>query len=404
MKNIYVVIGSNFGDEGKGLMTDYFCRKGEKVLNIRFNGGAQAGHTVVTPDGKRHVFSHIGAGTFAGADTYLSKFFIVNPMLFMKEYSFLSNKFNISPQIIVSRNAVVTLPCDMLINQLVESTRNKERHGSCGVGINETLVRSSYNEFKIQFADIHFEKNPEYPRNISYTRSYMVNRIRNINKVYVSKRLEELGIKDIPNDFYEMLNNENLIYNYIDDFMSMYRICKTDCYFDEYDTAVFEGAQGLLLDCNRDDYFPHLTPSDTGMKNVRELLKDFPQCETEICYVTRSYFTRHGAGRFKSENAEVQKQYNLKDKTNCFNEYQRNFRYGYFDLDEFIYTIKNDFKYINTDEKISLAVTHLDETDDKIICLDGNICSEELLKLIEISGALYKSYGETSKNIGKNNY
>ena len=87
MKHAFAVIGANFGDEGKGLMTDYFCSQNKKSLNIRFNGGAQAGHTVVTPDGKRHVFSHIGSGTFSGADTYLSEFFTLNPIMFMKEHS-----------------------------------------------------------------------------------------------------------------------------------------------------------------------------------------------------------------------------------------------------------------------------------------------------------------------------
>ena len=67
MKDVKVVIGANFGSEGKGLMTDYFCDKApynRQVLNVRFNGGSQAGHTVVTPEGDKHVFSHFGAGTF----------------------------------------------------------------------------------------------------------------------------------------------------------------------------------------------------------------------------------------------------------------------------------------------------------------------------------------------------
>lgn len=66
-KEIKIVIGANFGDEGKGLITDYFCHQllvaGHDVLNIRHNGGAQAAHNVVTPDGKQHVFSHFGAGS-----------------------------------------------------------------------------------------------------------------------------------------------------------------------------------------------------------------------------------------------------------------------------------------------------------------------------------------------------
>ena len=74
MKRAYAVIGANFGDEGKGLMTDLFCRLGGSVINIRSNGGAQAGHTVCTRDGKRHVFSHIGSGSFAGADSICGSF------------------------------------------------------------------------------------------------------------------------------------------------------------------------------------------------------------------------------------------------------------------------------------------------------------------------------------------
>lgn len=78
-----VVIGSAFGDEGKGLITDVLAAKNAgETLVVRFNGGAQAGHTVTTPEGQRHVFSHIGSGTFTGSATFLSRFFVVNPILF----------------------------------------------------------------------------------------------------------------------------------------------------------------------------------------------------------------------------------------------------------------------------------------------------------------------------------
>ena len=61
---VKAIIGANYGDEGKGLATDYLT--GPDSLVVRFNGGAQAGHTVCTPSGQRHVFSHIGAGSFRG--------------------------------------------------------------------------------------------------------------------------------------------------------------------------------------------------------------------------------------------------------------------------------------------------------------------------------------------------
>ncbi len=67
-KTAQVVIGAQFGDEGKGKISDYYAAAfGTDGIVARFNGGAQAGHTVVTPDGLRHVFGHIGSGALAGA-------------------------------------------------------------------------------------------------------------------------------------------------------------------------------------------------------------------------------------------------------------------------------------------------------------------------------------------------
>ena len=96
MKRCSIVIGRLWGDEGKGHMTDILCNS-PKSLNVRFNGGAQASHTVVTPDNKRHAFRHFGAGTFAGAKTYLSEYFIVNTGAFSKELRELKESFNIIP-------------------------------------------------------------------------------------------------------------------------------------------------------------------------------------------------------------------------------------------------------------------------------------------------------------------
>ena len=132
MKNIKVVIGANFGDEGKGLMTDYFCSnfdKNEKVLNVRFNGTCQAGHTVVKGE-KRHIFSHFGAGSFnENVVTFLTSDFYVNPILFNSEYEKLV-KLGVKPIVIVDSNAPVITFYDMLYNRVIETSRGKDRHGS----------------------------------------------------------------------------------------------------------------------------------------------------------------------------------------------------------------------------------------------------------------------------------
>ena len=86
-----IVIGAGFGDEGKGHYVDILCNR-PNTLNVRFNGGAQASHTVVTPDGERYPFSNVGAGTFTGAATYLSAYYLVNPVYFVLELSSATTK------------------------------------------------------------------------------------------------------------------------------------------------------------------------------------------------------------------------------------------------------------------------------------------------------------------------
>ena len=77
---IKAVIGANYGDEGKGLVTNYFCKQitdnNQTCAVMCTNGGAQRGHTVCLPSGIRHVFHHFGSGTFSKADTIFSKDFI----------------------------------------------------------------------------------------------------------------------------------------------------------------------------------------------------------------------------------------------------------------------------------------------------------------------------------------
>lgn len=181
-----VVIGANFGDEGKGLMTDYFCRqaalKGENCLVILHNGGAQRGHTVVTPGRKRHVFRHFGSGTFTGADTYLSEDFILNPMVFRREWEELE-EIGINTKVYVNPKCIITTPFDMILNQIIEEYRKGDRHGSCGMGIHETIIRDVCN----------------YPVDVwkSLSDKEKIYDLKEIKK-NLNKRLYDYGISKVP--------------------------------------------------------------------------------------------------------------------------------------------------------------------------------------------------------------
>ena len=86
MKEVKVVIGANYGDEGKGLMTNYFAYKAieqnKKCLNVLFNGGAQRGHTVENGN-FRHVFHAFGAASYQNIDTFYNRHCMVNTLIFL---------------------------------------------------------------------------------------------------------------------------------------------------------------------------------------------------------------------------------------------------------------------------------------------------------------------------------
>lgn len=371
MKRATVVIGANFGDEGKGLMTDWFCGqyagKGP-VLNVRFNGGAQAGHTVVTPDGKRHIFSHAGAGSFhPEVVTYFAPRTVLNPMLMEREAGPLG--LFTSARLVIDRECVITTPYDMMLNQFAERHRGDGRHGSCGLGVFETVVRNRDPRFSLRVADVLAGSG-----NVS-------DLLRKIREEYMPERVRELGIGELTEEERGLAANEAIAERYAEELLRMCTVCGTTDtgILDKYESVVFEGAQGLLLDWDRRDYFPNITASYTGMKNVRELLQGRKPETTEICYVTRAYMTRHGAGRFDTECDPEQIAHGLHDPTNHTNEFQGRFRYGFLDPDGFREAVGRDLAYTDGDEMITVAVTHLDETDGKLILPGGGKADPEAL-------------------------
>lgn len=400
-KEIKVVMGANFGDEGKGLMTDYFCHElskdGRKVLNIRYNGGAQAGHNVVTPDGKQHVFSHFGSGSFNdGVDTYLSEEFILNPILFCRELNDLE-KLGVKPKVYIHKNCRVTTPYDMLVNQILERCRGENRHGSCEIGINETVER-------------HQSYNANAARYISTVSSICkllrapVNKfeviLRTMVTGYFLPRLHSFGIMPTKEDL-RFFESNLVLKNYVIQTKQMLSYCKVmdDDILKEYSGIVFEGAQGLLLDTDYFAFGPHLTSSKTGSCTPKKMLFEagLQNENIEFCYVTRSYFTRHGAGPFPTEcEKEGLFKKDIPEKHNKENELQGKFRYGYFDEKCFTCTFHSDAAHMmnvfpNADAVI--AVTHLDETNDMILSCTENVPVSRLNYL------RYEGRGETRDNV-----
>jgi adenylosuccinate synthase len=289
------VIGANFGDEGKGLVVDYLCARQGAGIVVRFNGGAQSGHTVVTPEGKRHVFSHFGAGTFAGVPTFLSQYFVVNPIMFFRELG----NLDFMPEVYAHPQCVVSTFADMIINQRKEDKRGVKRHGSCGIGVHETMVRSQVPELTITMQDLW-----------NHTTS-------------LESLLAEICDRYARFRTGSPIDEPDMTAAYLRACWKLAELVRP-LGIGQCKDPVFEGAQGLLLDQDNLDYYPHVTHSKTGLHNVRALCAQAGITELEPYYVSRTYLTRHGAGPLPGEDPALA----YADLTNLEHPYQGILRFA----------------------------------------------------------------------------
>ena len=347
MTDAYVVIGAGYGDEGKGRVVDYLTMKNTetRTLGVRFNGGAQASHTVVRGS-TRHAFSHFSSVTMRGRDTYLDKNFILNPYVFMLEWNELKRKGFAPPRVYVHPDCRVSTPFDMQKNQEEEANRGVNRYGSCGMGIHNTVVRCNKQYTRI--------------RNLTTKESWedyltQVKKFYNLEgKEYITRFLEEMEfmwkhIKLVPSEY---------IYPF-------------------YDTVIFEGAQGLQLDENSKN-FPHVTHSKTGLTYIQKDLNSYFD-SVEVNYVTRCYQTKHGAGPFEHEN-KLTKWAFIIDNTNVPNPWQGTLRLAPLDTSKLFRIIMEDIMNYPLDKATyQLHVTCLDQIfNDLPVIVDG--CITEINK------------------------
>lgn len=353
MRRADVVIGSAFGDEGKGLITDVLASRHAGTLVVRFNGGAQAGHTVVTPDGRRHVFSHFGSGALAGAATLLSRFFVVNPVLFHPERERLA-RLGVCPKVLIDPRAAVTTPFDMFVNTALERRRGSGRHGSCGVGFGETVGRSSETSFGLTVGDL----------------AAPGRKLRAIRDQWLPRRLSQLGLAMTEAER-DTLLAEGLLARFITDAAGMLDVCTLadeGIALRRAAHVVFEGAQGLLLDQDM-GYLPHVTRSHTGLRNVGALLTGTGITQLDVHYVLRPYLTRHGAGPLPGELAAPPYP-GIVDLTNLPNAWQGPLRFALLDLDRLSTTITRDRAHARLPAHVRLrkhvAVTCLDQVAGEV--------------------------------------
>lgn len=325
---VSVVCGLNFGDEGKGMVTSSLCLNSENSLVVRYGGGHQCGHTVFDGE-KQHIFSNFGSGTLYGHPTYISRYCTIDPYGIMNEYNILKQKNINSPVLMIDPMAMVTIPYDIFQNRDMEK---RLQHGSCGVGFGQTVERNDIRHYKI------FANDLLYPW-------ILKEKIEAYKKRWCDNYNESILY------FYEavewLLSNENI-------YISIPNL-------NDFDNVVFEGHQGTMLDMDF-GIFPHVTRSNTTVKNALELINELRLPGPEIYYVTRAYLTRHGNGAIPFEDISVRLK-NTHMETNHENMFQGKFRIAPFNIDLLEHAVKCNYNIGAKGISSNLVITCCDQID-----------------------------------------
>jgi adenylosuccinate synthase len=338
MKQAILLAGMGFGDEGKGSITDYMVREYDSDLVVRYNGGPQTAHNVVTPEAIHHTFSQFGSGTFAGADTYISQYMLFDPLSANVEAMVLSAQGVQAPwsKLHVSNDTVIVTPYHAVMNKIRERLRGDSAHGSCGRGIGEAREDQLTNRYVIYAGDL--KNRSVFEEKMEELRIY-----KKCSSAYMAIKHGDVSTDGIALDLIEHgfdYSKYPQIETVGPDFLNKWNAKKP---------VIFEGAQGVLLD-ETYGFAPHTTWTDTTFYNAEKLVRqtEYP-VKVKKYGITRTYSTRHGYGPFPTEDPT----WNLPEKYNKIGSWQGGWRVGPLDLVLLRYAI-------NKAEPDALIVTHID--------------------------------------------
>ncbi len=352
MNNARIIVDLGYGDSGKGSMVDYYARRDNVKYVIRYNGGPQAAHNVVTPDGLHHTFAQYGAGTLIGGDvkTIISHFMLLDPRALLVERDVLKSKgVNTDSRIIVDAQCRIVTPFHKELNRTIETCRGNNRHSSCGMGVGLAARMDCESSLYVeQLLDGNILEHLRRIRGNVMEMSVDIDEINPCECHEMCTRMDEFDLASIVSAYEEFLSEVEVV-----DTKHIGHIISNN-------DTIFEGAQGVMLD-EMYGFFPYVTKSNATAHNANCLidLAEKTVIRTTVG-VMRAYSTRHGNGPFVPE-ADL----GISSVNNITNEWQGNLRHGHFDA----VAIRYALSIVDVDE---LVMTNLDRLwkNDKIgICI-----------------------------------
>jgi len=280
MSKVDVLLGLQWGDEGKGKIVDVLAPKYDVVA--RFQGGPNAGHTLEF-DGIKHVLHQIPSGIFREKTrNIIGNGVVLDPIVFKKEIESLQKfNLNIKANLFISKKATIIIPTHRLLDQAYEKAKGDNKIGSTLKGIGPSyqdkigrqglrvgdILSDKFNEKFKKLTDIHFEILKNYPI--------------------------EFDWNDPETQFLDAVN-----------FLRQFNLVESEYLINQElksgSTILAEGAQGSLLDIDFGSY-PFVTSSNTVTAGACTGLGVAPCHIGEVYGIFKAYSTRVGSGPFPTE-------------------------------------------------------------------------------------------------------
>lgn len=280
MNNTLVVVGVQWGDEGKGKMTDFLAQSADVV--VRYQGGNNAGHTI-TFGGSKYALQSIPSGIFSPhIKNVMANGMVINPKAAIAELEGLKQRGIVDFQLFISNRAAVIMPYHMMLDGAYESLKGGKQIGTTKKGIGPAYS-DKYSRVGIRIGDL---LDPEY----------FAERLRDA-LVQKNMELKMLGLEELD---FDILYKEYLTYGEI---LKPY-ICDTSILLNSEIEAskkiLFEGAQGVML-CIENGTYPFVTSSSPTAASVPLGAGIAPRYIDKALGICKAYTTRVGAGPFPTE-------------------------------------------------------------------------------------------------------
>ncbi len=278
--NSVSVVGTQWGDEGKGKITNYLSVDANMV--VRHQGGNNAGHSIVI-EGKRYALHLIPSGIFnSNVKNVMANGMVINPIAMLEELELLEKQGVTNYQLFISDRAHILMPYHVKLDGMYEEMKGDRKIGTTKKGIGPAYTDKAARE-GIRFADLLDDE---------LFRKLLKINIEVKNKMFKAFDEEIVSFEEIYNQFSEI--REKIKHMIVDTSSLVYESLEAG------EKVLFEGAQGVLL-CLDHGTYPFVTSSSPTSSSIPVNVGLPLNAVNKSLGIVKAYSTRVGTGGFPTE-------------------------------------------------------------------------------------------------------